>query len=260
MRSTIAISLASALFFVPAMASGAGATLTFPFEDGRWLASGQSRGGAAFVADGTKGAVPLVVLLHGVNEGHRPHPHLGPGDDDVRPGIAALVADGRVAPLIVAGPTHSKDAAFAEVVLPGFDLDAFVDATAGALAASMPEVRVDRGRVVVVGHSGGACNPTGGLLAVARRRGAIAPLALIESDGCAGSYVVDALKSAPADVRVMAFWQTWMWPRPFDAFRQLMSGRPNVLLEEVKVPQDGGAHDRALDAALSRALPLLLPR
>jgi hypothetical protein len=165
--------------------------------------------------------------------------------------------------VVVAGPTHSKDAAFAEVVLPGFDLDAFVDATAAAVLTTSPDVRIDRSRVVVVGHSGGACNPTGGLLAVAKRSaraGAITPMALVESDGCVDSYVADALKLAPEATRVMVFWQTWMWPRRFDVFRQLMATRPGTLLEEVKVPQDAGAHDKALDAVLSRALPLLLGR
>ena len=241
----------------PARGAVKGRVVAFPFEDERWLAPGQTHGGSAWVAEGAKGAVPLVVVLHGVNDQRRLHPLLD-GEDDVRPTVDALVASGSVTPLVVAAPTHAQNAAFAEVVLPGFDLDAFVDATSAALAPT--DARVDRARVVVVGHSGGACNPTGGLLAVAKRRGAVVPLALVESDGCVDSYVADALKQAPGETRVMAFWQTWMWPRRFDTFRQLMAARPSVVLEEVRVPRDVTAHDRALDAALARALPQLLPR
>jgi pimeloyl-ACP methyl ester carboxylesterase len=201
--------------------------------------------------------VPVVVFLHGVNESRRLHPRLSSGDDDLRKVVDALVASGKTTPLVLAAPTHSKDAQYTEVLFPGFDLDAFVDATQAALPDG---VRVDRGRVVVVGHSGGACNPQGGLLAVAKKRGGLVPLALVESDGCMDAYVADALKQAPEPTRVHVYWQTWMWPRRFDAFREQLSGRSGATLEVIGGLMDGGAHDRMAELVLGRALPRLLPR
>ncbi len=254
MRRTLSAWLFATVALLPALAS-AGATVTFPFEDERWLSAGQKNGGAAYVSDRASGEVPLVVFLHGVNESRRLHPRLSDGDDDLRKLVDALVATGRTTPLVLAAPTHSKDATFAETIFPGFDLDAFVEATRAALPSG---VRVDRSRVVVIGHSGGACNPTGGLLAAAKRKGGLTPLALVESDGCMDAYVTEALRQAPESTRVLVYWQTWMWPRRFEAFRQLMAPRTGVTLEVITGLTDANAHDRMPELVLARALPSLL--
>lgn len=243
------------LLALPSVAN-AGSTVSYPFEDDRWLAQGQKNGGAAYVADGATGEVPLVVFLHGVNDSKRIHPRISDGEDDLRKAVDGLVSSGKTAPLVFAGPTQSRDASYTEVLFFGFDLDAFVDATQAALPS---EVRIDRSRVVVVGHSGGACNPSGGLLGVAKKRSSVVPLALVVSDACMDSYVSDALRAAPDPTRILVYWQTWMWPRRFDAFRQLMAPRTNAQLEEIKGLTDVNAHGQVAELALARALPLLLP-
>lgn len=235
--------------------SAAGSTVTFPFEDERWLLPGQSEGGAAFLTDGATGDLALVVFLHGVNDSKRLHPRMDGTADDLRPALNALATSGKTPPFVFAGPTQSRDASYAEVLFFGFDLDAFVSKTQAALPS---DVRIDRSRVVVVGHSAGACNPSGGLLRVAKKHGAVTPYALVESDGCMDSYVADALKQAAPETRVHVYWQTWMWPRRWDAFKELMNGRDKAVLEELRAPPDFSAHDKVLGLVLDRALPDIL--
>ena len=241
----------------PTVASAAGTTVTFPFNDATLLVAKQSNGGAAYVPpelDKTR-AAPIVVFLHGTNESQTMHPRMHDGDDDLRKIVAALVADKRVEPFVLAAPTHTNYAQYAEVLFPGFDLDAFLDATERAVSDS---ARIDRHRVIVVGHSGGGCNPTGGMLRVAKGASSVKPTAFIASDTCLGSYVSDVLREASRTATVHVYWQTWMWPRTFDVFRQSFCDGTRRC-EEIKGPMTIDAHERVLDEALSRSLPLLLP-
>jgi hypothetical protein len=234
-------------------------SVTFPFDDAALLEPGQHDGGLAFVPAvvPTRAPVPLVVFLHGNNEARALHPRLRDGDDDLRV-LARRLAGRKVAPFVVAAPSHTRGADAAELLFPAFDLDRFVAATEGALAG---RARVDRARIVVVGHSGGACNPTGGLVRAAVSPGAVRPMAYVASDGCMGSYVSDALENAAKTAKVRVFWQTWMWPRATDAFgKSFCAPRADARDVACQVLELTGpdAHERALVVGLDAVLPELL--
>jgi len=257
MKRLAAVALLPLLAALPRVAL-AGPTVTFPFADETLLLPKQASGGAAYVTDGLDKAhaAPVVVFLHGTNESQTMHPRMHDGDDDLRKVVAALVAGGRVEPFVLAAPTHTSYAQYAEVLFPGFDLDAFLDATERAVSDF---ARIDRRRVIVVGHSGGGCNPTGGMLRVAKGASTVKPIAFIASDTCLGSYVSDVLRQASQTVPVHVYWQTWMWPRSFDVFRQSFCDGGARRCEELRGLTTIDAHERVLDEALSRSLPLLLP-
>jgi hypothetical protein len=71
--------------------------------------------------------------------------------------------------------------------------------------------------------------------------------------------VSDVLRQASLTATVHVYWQTWMWPRSFDAFRLSFCDAGARRCEELKGLTTIDAHERVLDEALTRSLPLLLP-
>ena len=69
----------------------------------------------------------------------------------------------------------------------------------------------------------------------------------------------DVLRQASQTVPVHVYWQTWMWPRSFDVLRQSFCDGGARRCEELRGLTTIDAHERVLDEALSRSLPLLLP-
>ncbi|CAN5261751.1 hypothetical protein BH09MYX1_BH09MYX1_17740 [soil metagenome] len=240
-------------------AHGGETTRTFAFHDTELLNPGQSEGGIAFVPGEieARASAPLVVFLHGVNDPRALHLGLRKGDDAMIRLTRELARSGTR--FIVAAPSHTRGANAAELLFPGFDLDELVSATESALG---DRVRVDRSRVIVVGHSGGGCNPTGGLIRAALVPGSVQPFAFVAADTCLGAYVGDALESAAAHAKVRVFWQTWMWPRASDAFQRSFCD-PSVASArdvrcEVLALTGADAHDQVLGVGLRRVLPELL--
>jgi hypothetical protein len=136
---------------------------------------------------------------------------------------------------------------------PRFDVGDFLDATDAALGEL---ARTDRSRIIVVGHSGAGCNPTGGLFSESVL--GLQPSALVDVDGCVDDAVSAslALLAAAGRTRVRFFWQR-TWPRPI---RELEAACGACKVEEVAALPTGAApHVAILPEALRRSLPELLP-
>jgi hypothetical protein len=233
--------------------TSAGATVVFPYQQRRLLYSRNAAGGLAYVTSGaTRGAsLPVVVFLHGMNPDEIVHPWFGPAYGDLRPVVESLVEAGTVTPFVLAAPTHTRYATGATVMWPRFDLDDFLDATEAALGAT---ATLDRTRVVVVGHSGAGCNPSGGILAESLRRAKL--LAVVDVDGCVDDTVLSPLAEIATSTPVRFFWQR-TWARPMS---ELASACPACKLEESsELPPGASPHNAILPDALRRVLPELLP-
>src|SRR5205814_1306805 len=146
----------------------------------RYLVAGQRGGGMVYLTDGigTGQEAPLLVFLHGLNPTRVLHTWLNGEPGDLRPFVNGLARSGRMAPVILAAPTQSKNATIRQILWPAFDADAFVDAVDATLDG---RARVKRSSVVLIGHSGGACNPSGGVVAAASRA-RVAPRAVLSVD------------------------------------------------------------------------------
>jgi hypothetical protein len=231
-------------------------TIEFAFGAPAFVPDSQAaRAGGAIVigAEANREARPLVVFLHGLNEAGPLHREL----DVVARVAAKLVADGTIVPLLVAAPSQTRNASRPWDMWEAFELGSFLAALEPALdAAGAP--RVDRARVVLVGHSGGGCNPKGSILSPRGRSPASAILAI---DTCFDPKVAAALRDTPPSTHVWAYWQTTSWDRDTEGFRRafLAPGDPPADRRAEKAPIEGpGAHDAILPWALRRALPLLL--
>lgn len=224
----------------------------FPYEQRRYLYSRNPAGGLAYVTAGAQSgaSLPVVVFLHGMNPDELVHPWFGPPYGDLRPVLDGLVAARKVTPLVIAAPTHTRYATGATVMWPRFDLADLLDATQAALGDS---AKIDRARVVVVGHSAAGCNPNGGLFAESIRRAK--PLALVDIDGCVDDHVVTSLGDAAATTKVRFFWQR-SWARPV---RDLATTCPACSVEEITDFAQAPPHDAIVPRALERALSELLP-
>ena len=252
LRSALAIVLSTAALLVASDAE-AGGTTTFPYRQKTLLYSRDPAGALAYVTSGaTHGdALPVVVFLHGMNRDGIVHPWFGPPQGDLRSIVEPLVRGGRVAPFILAAPTHTRNATAAAAMWPELELGDFLDATDAALAGS---ARVDRSRVIVVGHSGAGCNAAGGLLGdgVLRAR----PLAVVAIDTCVDELVTPRLAALAAVADVRFFWHR-SWRRPVS---DLAAACTACTIEEVvDLPPRAVPHVAMVPAVLRRVLPDLLP-
>ena len=229
-----------------------GATFLFPYQQRRFLYSRNAKGGLAYVTSGAaRGAsLPVVVFLHGMNPDELVHPWFGPPYGDLRPVVESLVTSGKVAPLVIAAPTHTRYATGATVMWPHFDLEDFLATTEAALGGA---ATIDRTRIIVVGHSGAGCNASGGILAESVRRAR--PRALLDVDGCVNETVAGALAQASQATPVHFFWQR-TWARPVS---ELANACPACKVEEITDLAGSSPHVAILPEALNRALPSLLP-
>lgn len=235
----------------PEAARSEGLTRTFPYRQRRYLFSRDGRGGLAYVTSGARHGevLPVVVFLHGMNPDGHVHPWLGATHRDLRGVVEPLVKAGRVAPFVLAAPTHTRYATGATVMWPGFDLGDFLDATQAALG---DVATLDRARVVLVGHSAAGCNPRGGLFT--DRLGKTDPVAIVAVDTCLDDDLVERFSALASRTRVHALWQRG-WSRPF---HELQSRCPTCSVRELTVP-GGAPHEDILPMALDDVLPTLLP-
>lgn len=230
-----------------------GLTVAFPYDQGRLLASHHGSGALAYVPAKTpRGSrVPLVVFLHGMNaEGHM-HPWFGPPFGDLRKVVDPLVASGAVTPFVLAAPTHIRHANAARRMWPDFDLDDFIDKTEAALT---DRVQLDRAQVLVVGHSGAGCNPTGGILGsgVVNAR----PLAIFAVDTCVDERVLASFAPLAEQTRLRFYWQSG-WRRPVS---ELARACEHCELDEIAdLPARPNPHLGILPIVLRRLLAEFLP-
>jgi len=242
-----------------------GTTVTFDFETARYLNPGQIAGGLAYLSDGApRGAsVPLVLFLHGLNPVKAMHPWFNGNPGDLRQTLGQLVRDRDVAPLVIAAPTQSKDALVPRILWPEFDPDAFVAAVEQALEG---RAYVDRNAIVMVGHSGGACNPRGGIVGSVFRAKTFVARAVLAVDSCMEPEVADNLLLSADATRVRVYYQPFTWPRQYAAFcrriergpRSIDGGPGDRACIENRTPRDF-PHDAILVDALEGELPTLFP-
>ncbi|MGK3988404.1 hypothetical protein WME99_35505 [Sorangium sp. So ce136] len=241
--------------------SGGAAAPAVPPEQ-RWL-------GRAFVhrlaaADPAR-PLPVLVFLHGTNEARIRYRWMGGGQEgDIRRIAAQLMEAGQIPPILVAAPSAVLPAAVAvaRTSWPAFDLDAFLDATAERLRGV---ATLDRARVLVAGHSGGGCNPAGGIATAVR---ASTPLhAVLVIDTCMDVDLALPLARSAPTTHVVVSWQTMSWARrPFGDFRRAFQrgvdahpAAPGVLRElEHLHPTEPMPHDAMVPLVLRRWLPPLL--
>jgi hypothetical protein len=242
----------------------------FPFDDAKRLAQGESDGGKLWRSHGLPddgSPVPVVVFVHGMlSDGLRHHwLTVDPsGPWDARPFMEELVDTGQVPPLVVAAPSQTNaDAYDPSKVFEGLDFDAFLDALDEALA---PLQRVDRSRVIVIGHSASACVHGNGALAVVNAKTFVAR-ALIAVDGCLAPDNAAFLASTDAVRDVIVSYQDQVWnDRPFGDFRdrwdqtvQQSWPRGLRIVERTVFEKAENAHMELVELTVRRWLPILLP-
>ncbi len=248
----VALGLASAV----SAAAPAPETLYFPHRDEHFLYPHQKNGGAAVVPARVDASAPLpvVVFLHGTNSTSQPHLWLGGGRRDLRPLVQRLIQSGSVEPFVLAAPSQTKNAWLARSVWQDFDLNAFVDDVARATEG---KVTIDRERVVLAGHSGAGCNPSGGLAADFWSAGGPLPLALISIDPCLDRKMGGALARRPTEVPLWLWWQSAIWEREPAKFQAALArDKPEERVDRVlKLPPMGvNPHEAILPVALESAL------
>ena len=247
--------VAGALALLQATAADA-KTLYFPHQDGRFLYRFQHNGGAAVVPDGAspEQALPLVVFLHGTNPTSEPHMWLGGGGRDLRPLVKRLLDSGEVKPFVLAAPSQTRNAGLAATVWRGFDLNSFVD---DVVSATGGVANIDRTRIVLAGHSGAGCNPSGGLAADFWSAGVPLPLALVSIDPCLDRKMGGAFARRPSEVPLLLWWQPAIWvraPAKFEA--ALFRDKPEQRVDRLReLPPIGpNPHEAILPIAFESAL------
>ncbi|HXK16941.1 MAG TPA: hypothetical protein VNG33_04035, partial [Polyangiaceae bacterium] len=231
-------------------------TLYFPHQDARFLYRFQRNGGAAVVPEGSspEQPLPLVVFLHGTNASSEPHMWLGGGGKDLRPLVKRLIDSGEVKPFVLAAPSQTKNAGLAATVWQGFDLNSFVD---DVVRATDGVVSIDRARVVLAGHSGAGCNPSGGLAADFWSAGVTLPLALVSIDPCLDRKMGGAFARRPTEVPLLLWWQPAIWLREPAKFEAALSrDKPEQRVDRLRElpPMGANPHEAILPVAFESAL------
>lgn len=225
-------------------------TVYFHHQDEQLLLPNQEQGGAAFFSEKLSAgrAVPLIVFLHGTNEDGELHLWLGGGERDLRPVASELMRSRRAPPFVLASPSQTRGAAQPRTLWSSFDLSEFVQDVERATAG---RIKVDRGKVVLAGHSGAGCNPTGGLAASPTK--AIKPAAIVSIDPCLDAELGAAFAQRPATLPLTVFWQSAVWPRSPDRFwAALTADKPAQRVDRMtKLAVSGAtAHDAIVPLAL----------
>lgn len=244
---------------VGARAATAGTTRYFPYADERYLYQHQRQSGAALLPQGpAKEPVPLVVLLHGLNPSHELHLWLGGGGHDLRPLATELMRHEEIGPFVFAAPSQTKGGGATRSLWTGFELGTFVDAVAAATADSL---EIDRTRVILVGHSGAGCNPEGGLASHFDDAAQPLPRALVSIDPCLDAEMGAAMAKRPADVPLLVWWQSSIWPRsPVDFWTALTLDESGPRVDRMLTleVQATNPHDAILPLAFEVAVRELL--
>jgi len=237
--------------------AAAGTTVTFPFEDARYLQPGESKGGLAYLPDDFgESPAAVVVFLHGTNDKGPLHRWASWPGPDLRRTIDSLISARRIEPVIFAAPSQTRDASSGSKLWADFDLEAFVNAIELRLP---PTGALDRSRIMLVGHSGAGCSVTSGLFgaALTSKRDLFAVAAI---DTCLDGEIGRTLH--PMNTSVYAYWQPYRWPREVDAFSGALNATPASKLARSVMRMTGfgeDAHDAIVPVALEHLLYKLVP-
>ena len=211
-----------------------------------------------------KGAVPLLVFLHGLNSALIDHRWMGGGNEgDVRRIVGDLVEAGSTAPLVIAGPGSvvasqvSKGASWNHL-----DLDNFIDRTVASLKG---KVEIDETRIVVAGHSGAGCSDVGGLATVGKSRRRL--LAVMSIDTCMAPSLAERFSALPPETHVVVSYQTVSWgSRPFALFEKTFEREmakvelaAGVLRALDHLKPTSAPHDATVKLTFERWLPKIVP-
>ncbi len=236
--------------------------VTFAFDDARLLARGQRRAGATWVTPTARPGepLPLLIYLHGLNRDRIHHRWLHGSQWDMRTIVGPLAVEGRVGPMAVAVPsTTSDDAQSDRTIYRAFDVAAFVDATAAALAEQ--GFVIDRARVILTAHSASSCAERNGFFAGV---GARAAPVLLDIDGCMSQRFARLLATAPPWQQVIVLYQDWMWRRDYSGFlrvwERFTQGAPAGQRSVQYYRMRGiDVHNQIVPVALREWLPRLVP-
>lgn len=259
--SRVGVILAAGAIVGVAAPSAASETRYFPHRDRNYLRGGQQDGGAAFVVNeqATDAPMALVVFLHGTNSAGERHLWLGGGSRDLRPLALRLMQGHRVRPFVLAAPSQTKGATLAHSLWSGFELSSFVR---DVEQATHDLVRIDPAQVVLVGHSGAGCNPSGGL-ADSWTDAEIAPLALVSIDPCLDEEMGAAFARRPSLLPLSVWWQSAIWKRSPDRFWNALTanGSSKRIDRMTKLPAVGpNPHEAIVPIAFERMVLELLTR
>jgi hypothetical protein len=244
---------AIALMLVATPAAASSRSVTFAFDDAKLLREGEKEGGLVHFDGAHVGDLPLLVFLHGVNEGGPLHRGLG-ASFDLRVAVDELRKKAAIGPLAIAGPSQTRDAWSGARMWTSFDLDSFIAATEAAIG---PKVTVDRSRVILAGHSGAGCNAKGGIYSP---RGKIVPRTVLVLDACMDTSFGKLLGEIGKTSSVHVFWQAAIWPRDVDALRTAMEQALGTPASITKLPAGGvNPHESVAGLALQAILPALVP-
>jgi hypothetical protein len=241
--------------------AAAAETRYFEHDDRRLLQPHQKQGGAVLLVDELSQAksAPLVVLLHGTNATGDKHLWLGGGDRDLRPLAIQLVRERKVRPFVLAAPSQTKAADNPRTLWNGIDLSVFV---ADVARASADVVQINRAQIIVVGHSGAGCNPTGPFVRSNQwTEQALVPRALVLVDPCLDAEIGTAVARRAWSTPLTVLWQSGSWPRSPERFWSALraSSQTERAHRMVELPvKDENPHDAILPIAMERVLVKLL--
>ena len=205
---------------------------------------------------------PLVVFMHGLNHEQLAHRWMGGGgtDPDVREMLASLIESNTIGPSILVAPSIIDECDFPRSMWPGFDLDRFL---ALAIRAIGSRAAIDARRIILGGHSGAACNPSGGLILAVRS--SVELRAVLAIDTCMDLVTAPLLALAPPETDVVIAWQPNGWNRPFEDFQRVFEreaehrhARGLRLVEQVVIGVPN-AHNAIVQASLTSWLPRWIP-
>ncbi len=239
----------------------------FPFHDDMLLQPWESLAGKLWRSRGLAydgREVPLLILVHGITGDLQPYHWLRVdplGPYDARVFVGDLVDEGLVAPLVVATPSQTRGADTPENMFLGLDFDDFVDAVDRALA---PFQKVDRARIVVVGHSASACYSGASSFASLEAK-SFHPYALIAVEGCMSGGMGELLAETHGARHVIVSYEPEDWERPIAEFYEgWKTGLERAPIGAMRVLDKwslpvASAHLDIVEASLRRWLPRLLP-
>jgi pimeloyl-ACP methyl ester carboxylesterase len=251
----------------PSGVIASGKTLDFVHDGHAERRSDESYEGRVFVTKQALGDPdeprPLVVFLHGTNPDYSRFRMVGgrPQDPDLRQILGEMVEQGDVPPLIVGAPTTTVSCIVPESLWPNFDLDRFIE---GAATTIRGVATIDLTKVIVVGHSGGACNRSGGIFR-ALAGTTLRVRAVMSIDTCMDPpYAESLLALSPPETDVYSTWQPLGWSRAFDKYVKTFEANNHAppssvrVIEEMHPPMGGRPHDQMVALTLKKYLPQAL--
>jgi poly(3-hydroxybutyrate) depolymerase len=255
-RNLLALVMGAAVLALP-MNGRADQTVYFRHADEQLLLADQKLSGAVFFDEKLAAgrAVPLIVFLHGTNESGELHLWLGGGERDLRPLASELMRSRRAPPFVLAAPSQTRGAAQPRALWNSFDLTRFVF---DVERATTGQIKIDRGKVVLVGHSGAGCNPTGGL--AGNPSEGIKAAALVSIDPCLDAELGAVFARRPPTLPLTVFWQSAVWARsPEQFWAALTTDKPAQRVDRMTKLAVAGAtaHDAIVPLALERVVRAL---